>query len=211
VIGPSQHVLDVHEKHGFFEGTSTKQIHPGIDGIAEDPELSEEDAILYVGKQQQKKGLETLFAAADRLPDVTFHICGTGSYDKRTAAVADERKNVIYHGFVPEERLQELRQEAAAAVVPSVWMEVYGLVITESFAKGLPVIGSDIGAIPELINPGETGFLFEPGDPDGLTSAIRRLLSQADRADLQRNVLAWAKERSMDAYINELLNEVYHL
>jgi len=72
------------------------------------------------------------------------------------------------------------------------------------------VIGSDLGGIPELIEAGETGFLFEPKDADGLAAAIERLFD-ADRAALQRNALAWAREHTMAAHVNRLVDEVYDL
>jgi glycosyltransferase involved in cell wall biosynthesis len=84
------------------------------------------------------------------------------------------------------------------------------MTIYESYAVGLPVIGSDIGGIPELIDVGETGCLFDPKDADGLAAAIRRLFD-ADRAALQRNALAWAEDHTMTAHVDRLVGEVYDL
>jgi glycosyltransferase involved in cell wall biosynthesis len=89
-------------------------------------------------------------------------------------------------------------------------MENSPMTIYESYAVGLPVIGSDVGGIPELIDPGETGFLFEPKDADGLAAAIQRLFD-ADREALQRNALAWAREHTMAAHVDRLIDEVYDL
>ncbi|WP_251344294.1 glycosyltransferase [Haloplanus halophilus] len=211
VTGPSQHVVDVHRDHGFFDGVETQRLRLGVDDVADNPPpVTDEPSLLYVGQQLEAKGLETLFAAADRLPDVTVHVCGTGPYADRTEAAAAERDNLHYHGFVSEERLADLRHTAAAAVVPSIWMENSPMTVYESYAAGLPVIGSDIGGIPELIDPGETGFLFEPADVDGLVTAIRRLFA-ADREPLQRGALAWAREHTMAAHVDRLLDEAYRL
>jgi glycosyltransferase involved in cell wall biosynthesis len=211
VTAPSQHVIDVHRDHDFFQGVDTQCVRLGVDGTTDElPPVSDERAVLYVGQHLEAKGLETLFAAADRLPDVTVHVCGTGPYADRTEEAAAERENLTYHGFVSEERLTELRETAAAAIVPSIWMENSPMTIYESYAVGLPVIGSDIGGIPELIDVGETGYLFEPKDVDGLATAIRRLFD-ADRAALQRNALRWAREHTMAAHVDRLLGEVYAL
>jgi glycosyltransferase involved in cell wall biosynthesis len=211
VTAPSQHVVDVHRDHGFFEGVDARRLRLGVDGVADDPPpIADDRSVLYVGQQLESKGLETLFAAADRLPDVTVHVCGSGSYADRTEEAAAERDNLQYHGFVSTETLDELRREAAAAIVPSIWMENSPMTIYESYAVGLPVIGSDIGGIPELIDPGETGFLFEPKDADGLAATIRRLF-ETDRAALQRNALAWAGEHTMTTHVDRLVDEVYGL
>jgi glycosyltransferase involved in cell wall biosynthesis len=89
-------------------------------------------------------------------------------------------------------------------------MENSPMTIYESFAIGLPVIGSDIGGIPELIKPGANGFLFEPKDADGLAATIQRLFD-ADRAELQQNALSWAHEHTMVAHIDRLIDEIYDL
>jgi len=212
VTAPSQHVIDVHRDHGFFRGVKARRVRLGTSDVADaPPPISDDPAILYVGQQLEAKGLDTLFAAADRLSDVTFHVCGTGPYAETTEAAAAERANLHYHGFVSEERLAELRRTVAAAVIPSIWMENSPMTIYESYAAGLPVIGSDIGGIPELIDPNETGFLFEPRDVDGLVEAIRRLLDESDRRALQHNALAWAVEHTMAAHVDRLIESVYEL
>jgi len=211
VTAPSQHVIDVHRDHGFFQGVEARRVRLGVDGVADEPPpVSDDRSVLYVGQHLEAKGLETFFAAADRLPDVTFHACGTGPYAERTEKAAAERENLEYHGFVSEEKLTDLRETAAAAIVPSIWMENSPMTIYESYAVGLPVIGSDIGGIPELIETGETGFLFEPKDPDGLVAAIERLFD-ADRAALGRNALVWASEHTMASHVDRLVEDVYAL
>jgi glycosyltransferase involved in cell wall biosynthesis len=67
-------------------------------------------------------------------------------------------------------------------IVPSVWYENSPLAIYEAFALAKPVVGSRIGGIPELVEPGVTGELAEPGDPASLAAAVRAL---SDRADLE--------------------------
>lgn len=212
VTAPSQHVIDVHRDHGFFKGIETQRVRLGVDEVADEPPpIIDEPAVLYVGKQLEAKGLDTLFAAADRLPEVTFHVCGTGPYAETTEAAAAERPNLQYHGFVSDETLAELRRTTAAAIVPSIWMENSPMTIYESYAAGLPVIGSDIGGIPELIEEGETGSLFGPKDADDLAATIRRLLNEADRRTLQYNALEWAQEHTMGIHVERLVGDVYEL
>jgi glycosyltransferase involved in cell wall biosynthesis len=115
-----------------------------------------------------------------------------------------------YNGFGSEQKLSELRELAAVAIVPSIWMENSPMTIYESYAVGLPVIGSDIGGIPELIDEGETGFLFEPKDVGELATAIRQLF-EADRAALQRNALQWARAHTIEGHVDRLVKDVYEL
>ncbi|WP_435320313.1 glycosyltransferase family 4 protein [Haloarchaeobius sp. TZWSO28] len=208
VIGPSQHIIDVHTRHGFFQDVTTTCIRHGVGSCAESIPETTTDSVLYVGKHLKAKGLETLFAAARQCREVTIHLCGTGPIDERSQVVADQLQNVIYHGYVSEERLDELRQKVAATIVPSLWMENAPLVIYESFAAGVPVIGADIGGIPELVTP-DRGISFPPGDEKALTDAIQKIV---DNSTVQRrtNALSWAKDHSMEEHLNALL-ETYEL
>jgi glycosyltransferase involved in cell wall biosynthesis len=210
VTAPSRHVIDVHREHGHLAGVESRRLRLGVDGVADEPSPPGDRALLFAGQQRESKGLETLFAAADRLPETTIHVCGDGPEAGASERAAASRSNLEYHGFVPTDRLAALRDRVAAAVVPSIWMENSPLTIYESYAAGLPVLGSRIGGIPELVEPGETGFLFEPGDPAALAAAARRLFD-ADGAALSRAALAWAGEHTMIAHLDRLVEEVYRL
>ena len=202
ILGPSQHVIDVHRQHGFFEEIESKCIQHGIEECADSVPERESDAVLYVGKHLRAKGIETLFKAAQELPEITIHFCGTGPYDDQTEKIATRLDNVEYHGYVSEQRLRELRHEVAAAVVPSIWMENSPLTIYESFAEGLPVIGANIGGIPELVDDGR-GWLFPPQDFEELAAVIQSAVS----ADCNRGerALSWAKEHSIERHLDRLV------
>ena len=204
VIGPSQHIIDVHQQKGMFTSVPTSRIQHGIDDIAERPPTGTKgDAVLYAGKIQRSKGLETLFEAASAASDVTVHICGGGPMEEKVADAASNTENITYHGFVSKDRLQTLRQEVDAAIVPSVWMENSPLVIYESFAMGLPVIGSAIGGIPELVEHGVQGYLFEPENDAELAQYINKIVD-ADSAQMRENALAWARHRTMEQHGHKL-------
>lgn len=208
VTGPSRHVIDVHRRHGFFEDTRCRRIQLGVDGIAaEATPPSDARSVLYVGKQLRAKGLDTLFRAAAELPDVDVHVCGVGPYADETERQAGRLPNLQYHGYVTDETLTRLRRETAVAVAPSIWMENSPLAIYESFAAGRPVVGSDIGGIPELVSDGERGALFDPEDADALVAAIERTLSGSRR--LGRNALRWARTRTVERHVDRLVEECY--
>ena len=85
---------------------------------------------------------------------------------------------VNLRGPQARERVPEALRSLDVLVVPSVWPETSPLVIREAFLTGVPVVASNIGGIPELIDPERNGLLFEPGDVDGLARALRRLAEE---------------------------------
>jgi glycosyltransferase involved in cell wall biosynthesis len=73
---------------------------------------------------------------------------------------------------------------SVCAVVPSVWLEAFGLVATEAMASGVPVVAANHGALSELVRDGVTGLLHRPGDPESLARCLRRIVADpaANRA-----------------------------
>jgi len=208
VTGPSQHVIDVHRSHGFFNDVTCQRLQLGVETVSDDPpSIPEDPALLYAGKQLRAKGLETLFEAAKKIPDVTFHVCGSGPYADKTARRSTELPNLHYYGHVPQEELNRLRTESTATVVPSIWMENSPLTIYESFAAGLPVVASEIGGIPELVSDGDRGYLFSPGDKESFLTAIEQVLGH--RKEMRKKALDWASGRTFEAHVDRLCNELY--
>lgn len=211
VLSPSQHVINVHHENGIFRDIPCERLRLGIKST-DSPNIAVSDdlSVLYVGKQMKAKGIETLFAAAQQLPEITFHICGTGPFEDETKRMSDTAENFRYHGYVSENKLKQLRSKSRLAVVPSIWMENSPFTIYESFASGLPVIGSQIGGIPELVEPGERGDLFRAGDPDDLVESVSELITDEDRLQMMsENAVQWAKEHTIEKHVDRLLNEMY--
>jgi glycosyltransferase involved in cell wall biosynthesis len=86
--------------------------------------------------------------------------------------------NVAFEGYRSGKELESLFQNAAFLVFPSEWYENAPMTILEAFAYGKPVIGSDIGGIPEMVINGETGLLFEPGNHIELRARIESLIAK---------------------------------
>lgn len=209
VTGPSQYIVDAHRRYGFFRGARAERLQLGVDTVAEEPpEPPEDPAVLYVGRITPIKGVDTILDAALRAPEVTFHFCGTGPYQDVLAERSTQTDNVVYHGFVTDQELQALREQSTVGVVPSVWPENSPLTIYESLSVGLPIIGSDVGGIPELVIPGETGALFDAGDPAALLEALQQIRDD-DQETLREHCLAWAREHTLDQHVDRLLEDVY--
>jgi glycosyltransferase involved in cell wall biosynthesis len=106
---------------------------------------------------------------------IELTIAGRGPLEPvvRKAAAADPR--VKFAGFVTGDAKLELLTNADYLLIPSLWYENAPIAVIEAAAYGLGVIGSRIGGIPELVDEGRTGFLFEPGDATALADLVLSL------------------------------------
>lgn len=165
---------------------------------------------LYFGRLSHEKGIPTLLDAFAPLKSLCLYIAGDGPL----AAYCQERiaREDLTHirclGRLDEAALLPWIQSARATILPSVWGEIFGLSIIESFACGSPVIGSDVGAIPELVHHGINGLLVEAGNPSALQEAIVQmsLLPKADSEAMGQAGLTFAlKHFTLDQHIETLL------
>jgi glycosyltransferase involved in cell wall biosynthesis len=136
---------------------------------------------LYFGRLTKEKGLYTLLRAVQRL-DIDIHIVGTGPCETELKQLAADLgiRNVQFRGHLLGEPLFKEIAGARCIVLPSEWYENNPRSMLEAFAFGKPVIGADIGGIPELMGKGEHGFLFTPGSHEELREKIEYCLSHPD-------------------------------
>jgi glycosyltransferase involved in cell wall biosynthesis len=99
-----------------------------------------------------------------------------------------------------QRHVQPLMQAADCLVCPSLWGEAAGLVNLEANACGLPVVASRIGGIPEYVDDGRSGVLFEPGNASALADAVRRLV---DQPQLFRNMSREARTIALERFAPE--------
>lgn len=132
------------------------------------PQPEPRGGVLFVGRLSAEKGVATLAAAMARSPDVHLRVAGEGP----EAGLLDGANNVTRLGSLPGEQVCREMGRAAALVVPSIWYETFGLVVIEAFACCTPVIASRIGALADIVRDGETGLLFEPGNPRDLADKL---------------------------------------
>lgn len=153
---------------------------------------------VYVGRLSREKGLLTLLNAFVGLPHVPLKIVGSGPLENEMKEFVRGRglENIEFAGFIDGPLKKEILAGARFLIFPSECYESFGYTIIESYACGTPVIASDIGGARELVTEGETGFLFEPGNPDDLRRQISRLLG------LDNETLMAMKEKSL-ARVNE--------
>jgi glycosyltransferase involved in cell wall biosynthesis len=140
---------------------------------------SEEESIVYFGRLSHEKGLDVLLDATDEM-SVQLKIIGDGPLRQHLEQRAAKRKmkNAVFAGYKTGAALHDEIRRAMCVVVPSEWYENSPRSILESFALGKPVIGSQIGGIPELVKDGETGWTFHAGDAHDLRSRILSCFSK---------------------------------
>lgn len=128
-----------------------------------------QDYVLYFGRFSEEKGIRTLVSAAKNLPEVNFIFAGSGPLE----GIWEGTPNIRFVGFQTGEALEKLIREARFSLITSECYENCPFSVMESQMFGTPVLGADIGGIPELIRVGETGELFGSGDVAALTKKIR--------------------------------------
>ncbi|HWR00028.1 MAG TPA: glycosyltransferase family 4 protein [Candidatus Methylomirabilis sp.] len=135
--------------------------------------------LLFAGRLTAQKGVETLIRASLSVPTLPLRIAGTGPDEERLRhLVRTERAyHITFLGFVPPAELLELRRSADALMFPSVGYENSPLSILEAMGDGVPVLASDIGGVPELVEHGANGLLAPPGNVPAWTDLLRRFQS----------------------------------
>ena len=132
--------------------------------------------LLFAGRLAVEKGVKTLASAAALLPEADLRVAGEGPEASELQKVG--RISLLGH-LSPSDVHYEMSR-AQALVVPSI-SETFGLVILEAFATGTPVIASRIEPFAELVEDGETGLLFAPGDPYDLADKMMWALTHPEQ------------------------------
>ena len=133
-----------------------------------------EDYYLFFGRLSYEKGIKTLIEAFAKTPSIKLKIVGTGPLESELKNLCSKYKldNIEFLGYKSGDSLCKLIQKAKFVCVPSEWYENNPMTILESYSLGTPVIGANIGGIPEIILEGVTGFTFESSNLESLIGII---------------------------------------
>jgi len=203
-ISPSLFTKQMHHERGFkFPMTVVPHFTPQNDSDATPagPSPHPRPYFLYVGRLEKIKGVETLFPVFRHYEHADLLIAGTGTIESELRRQAEGMANVHFLGQLPSERLRDLYRHAIAVLVPSAGYEVLGLIILEAYLQRTPVIAHDLGALKEVVEQSQGGFLYRTTDE--LLAAMERL--RADPALRER-----MGERGYQAY-GERWTESVHL
>ena len=164
----------------------TIALHNFIDKV-EWKTTGKKDYVLYFGRFSEEKGIGTLIRVCKELLDIQFVFAGSGPLEQ-TIAGSPNIKNV---GFQKDAALEQLIREARFSICPSEWYENCPFSVMESQMYGTPVLGANIGGIPELIEVGKTGELFESGNAEDLKAKIQSI---------------WQENAKLEEYSGNCLN-----
>jgi len=171
--------------------------------------------ILFVGRMVKAKGVHVLIEALAKVKKVyngklIVNFIGEGEHKLYFETLAQSSGvDINFLGRVSDGILEEHYKNAYLVVVPSLFPELFAIVILEAMSHGKPVIASNVGAMPEILVNGQTGFLFEPNDVDALAKYIRILLIDEELASNMGNRALKASEKFSESNHLKLLLSLY--
>ncbi len=198
----SEFMKKMMDTNPIFKG-KTIALHNFIDPV-EWKSPDKKNYVLYFGRFSKEKGIETLLNVCRSLSHIPFVFAGSGPLEDKVRDI----NNIKYVGFKTGKDLEKLIREARFSIYPSEWYENCPFSVMESQAFGTPVIGAEIGGIPELIRKEETGELFTPGDTVQLKSKIESLWNDKDRNEQYIDNCQTLKFDTVDRYCEKII-EVY--
>lgn len=166
--------------------------------------------LLYVGRLIEKKGVQVLLEAMNRLKgqeEITLSVVGDGSYRKTLETYVKDKgleKTVTFYG---EQRdVPAFMQSSDVFVHPAIWEEGFGITLIEAMSAGLICVAFNRGALNEIIVNGTTGYLVEEVDADKLSQTILMLLDMTDERFMEMK--AMARKRACGFSIETLLEQL---
>lgn len=186
-----------------FEGLSHRDSHK----LAE----SGERIILFVGRLHPVKGvaylIEAMTTIIKRNPKVRLWLVGDGEERQSLENLVNKlglTQYVNFVGKVPNEEVPEYMASSDVLVMPSL-SEPFGIVLLEAMACGLPIVATNVGGIPEIVQDGENGFLVEPESSEEIADRVLKLLENDDlRRRISQNNIEEVKNYSWEAVVDKL-------
>jgi glycosyltransferase involved in cell wall biosynthesis len=210
VLVPTRIMLHILQKYGLQASRTTLTSY----GIQLPKDFARKDArvaplTLGIIGMGEHKGGHILVQALSQMPtlEVYVKIYGRTSdfpdYAEKLKQLALGDSRVKFCGSFPNDQIGAILCELDALVVPSLWFENAPLVIYSAQAARVPVIGSDVAGIAELVTHGDNGLLFAPGDVQALASILRNLSENPSEFNrLSKNA---RPPKSINVYVDELL------
>ena len=187
IIAPSSFLKDKLETNPLLAGRIT-MIHNFIpSNNVENAEPRKLDLpahyVLYSGRFAEEKGIKTLLEVCRQLPDIQFVFAGNGPLQDKV----DQVENVTCTGFLDWETMQQVIKNAEFAVFPSEWYENCPFTVMEAQLRHTPLIASDMGGTPELLEDGVRGELYYGGDAAQLKEKIEKFYNNPELVQKYRN------------------------
>ena len=198
LLSPSEFVA----KQLAEDGVTVHRVLRGfVPDLAQTYGLSEsvDESIVYLGLLEKHKGVEVLLDAFIRTRNeqgFRLRILGEGTLRTKLRLTANQSgvsDRVETPGFLPRKEVEQLRRNAVAQIVPSTWYENAPSTALEAYSLGVPVVASDIGGLPEIVDASAGSKIFRPGDSRQLGEILVSLWND-------RGSMAEAKRKARRAY-----------
>lgn len=199
-----------------FKNKPNIVLHNFSTSIADSGRYVSDKYFLFLGRLSEEKGIITLMNAMKENPKSRLKIVGSGPLEDKLKEYKKQNKlnNIEFLGFKSGEELTNLKKQAYFVIVPSEWYENNPMAIIESYAEGVPAIGSRIGGIPEIIEEGKTGYTFTPHNYKELAALIKNAsnLTKDEYLTMSNNTIEFAlKDMSKESYYNKLMPFYKHI
>lgn len=201
VICPSEFLEQKMILNPVFKGKTIALHNFTTTGLKDYKEIVYGDYVLYFGRYSKEKGIATLLTVCKQLPDIPFVFAGGGPLE----ADINQVGNIANVGFKTGTELKELIQNARFAIIASEWYENCPFSVMEAQSYGTPVLGANIGGIPELIQDGKTGELFQSGDQEDLKKHIRAMWQHSENVSQYRSACKEIKYDTISEYCGKLV------
>ena len=177
-------------------------LHNFVEGFSDGDQKKEERGyVLYFGRYSEEKGIETLLGACRQLPDIPFVFAGDGPLREQVRRLP----NIEERGFQTGKALEELIRGARFCVMPSECYENCPFSVIEAQVCHTPVLGARLGGIPELLQEGVTGELFEGGNLKELTEKIDKLWKDKEKTETYSQNCEKLQFDTAESYCEKLL------
>lgn len=173
-ICPSQFYADKLRKANFTTSKIVCMRNPLSLDTVYARNVTDGDYILYFGRLSREKGVKTLIAACTEA-NVRLIILGTGPMEDELRSYAEGFENIEFKGFQTGDTLIDYIKNSRCVVLPSEWYENGPYSAMEAMALGKPLIVSNMGGLPELVEDGKNGFVFETKEE--LVEALKRIMA----------------------------------
>lgn len=206
IITPTETIKKIIQKRGITRPITV--ISNGIIEFKAKKNYTKKDKLVYVGRVSYEKNIDILIKAVaiikKKIPAITITIIGDGPDRKRLQDLTKQLKlenNIVFKGWIPNNQLNQEIINCDILVTAST-METQGIALLEAMACGLPVIGANKYAIPELVK--NNGYLFESNNVDDCAKKIIKCLKSDDLRKLGKKSIKIAEEHSLKKTIDEL-------
>lgn len=194
VTAPSALTLNVLTKDGFFKSSKTKVIANATDfdinaikkifsiRVAE-LDKKEGVSFVYLGTLSEQKGIRWMIDSFRAIENKTckLYVAGKGDLQEYVVEESKSDSRIVFVGFLNEQQVSQLLQSTDVLLCPSLWEEPFGRVVLDAYKNVMPVICSNMGALPELVEDGKTGFVVAARNSEELRDRMMYYIEEKKR------------------------------